>query len=64
MIELNVEKYCDECPYFEPDVINPEIMCCHGKPYGLLGNTNVYCKHKDKCARVYDYAIRKHSNSV
>lgn len=64
MIELNVKKYCDECPYFEPYVINPEIMYCNGEPYGLLGDTHVYCTHKDKCARVYDYAIRKHRNNV
>lgn len=57
MIDLNVEKYCDECPYFEPDVINPETLYCDGKPNVSLGDTHIYCTHKNKCARVYDYAV-------
>lgn len=55
MIELTIEKYCQDCLYFEPSSTGPTI--CEdmaGRDY-IFGNTKVYCVHRNKCEKIYDY---------
>lgn len=55
MIELNVEGYCQSCPYFEPDVSNPDIAYGGDGSMVCMGNTHIFCTHRNICGRLYDY---------
>ena len=60
MIHLNIERYCDNCPYFEADVNNPERYYMGSELVTVSGNTNIFCAYRHICGRIYDYAIENH----
>lgn len=59
MIKLDVDKFCENCDEFEPNVsidrrtlhndfsFNPEILA--------FVNTTVTCKHRTRCRSIKDY---------
>ena len=52
MINLYVEKYCHECPDFEPK-IEKEYLCA---PDGFCYNmTNITCTYADRCKSIARY---------
>lgn len=55
MIKLNVEGYCQTCPYFESDSHNPTIAYGGDGSIVLIGDTNVFCIYRHICGRLYDY---------
>ena len=50
MIQLQYEKYCEICPYFDPEAYRNEIYCDH-KLAGCF--TTIFCKDRDRCAAIY-----------
>lgn len=60
MIKLNIEGYCDSCPYFEPDVSCPDILYRGSEIVTVRGNTNIFCEHRHICGRIYNYVIENH----
>ena len=56
MIKLVISSYCNECPNFEPEVLNKDVKYNeHGEYCGLLGTMFVVCKHKSSCHRFMTY---------
>ena len=56
MITTEFEPYCQECPYFDANVIKIEIE----SSYMRVGcNTRITCKEKDKCDLMYEYLKKK-----
>lgn len=55
MIQLEVEKYCHECPAFTP-VLGDDILMTWGMK---VVNTPVVCKHKEACDVISDYWKKK-----
>ena len=65
MIKLNVRKYCDRCPHFEPEVIErPKVSILTSYSFCEMeerrrtitnGDTIVSCCNRDRCAAIYAY---------
>lgn len=62
MIKLEIEKYCERCSEFEPDVekTNYKDMqfmdyANNERRYITVCDTVVSCKHKDRCREIADY---------
>lgn len=65
MIKLDVCKYCDRCPHFEPeDVERPRVdmltsysVCDMAERRMAItrGDTVVKCCNRDRCASIYEY---------
>ena len=53
MNALNIEPYCNDCPYFEPQV--PEIVHSPKHFFVLHG---IACAHREKC----NYAVTTNEN--
>lgn len=49
-IKLNVESYCHECAEFEPEV----SKAAYEFPFGMVYDTSISCKHKDRCKAMYE----------
>lgn len=50
MIKLNVEAYCQECPWFEPETIKAiDLRPSPGRKLGTA-QTEVVCKGRERCA--------------
>lgn len=50
MIKLNVEDYCQECPWFEPETIKAiDMRPTKGRMLGT-SQTEVVCKIRERCA--------------
>lgn len=61
MIELKVEKYCENCPEFEPDISRFSfINGCGDDFYG----TTVSCKHKARCAEIAEYMRERYEDKT
>lgn len=56
MIRLIVEEYCQECADFEPET---EKTNYYAGEFKIKCNTDVYCKHKDRCATVAKWMKEK-----
>lgn len=52
MIQLVIEKYCENCPDFDPYCEKDTIYAGMRDAYH---NTNVYCKHKERCEVIADF---------
>ena len=50
-INLSVEEYCSECPYFEAEVTKFEYTGCRYQ-------TLVTCKYAIRCANIFNH-LRK-----
>lgn len=48
MIRLLINKYCDDCPYFDAET--NLLYADEG-----VATTHVECSNKDKCERIYQY---------
>lgn len=65
MIKLDVCKYCDRCPHFEPEVVErPRVdmltsysVCDMAERRMAItcGDTVVKCCNRDRCASIYEY---------
>ena len=62
MIKLLVEKYCERCSEFEPDVEKTNYKDMQfmdytngERRYITVCDTVVSCKHKDRCREIADY---------
>lgn len=51
MIKLEVDEYCDSCLEFDAHVEKEILFDGYSKKYS---NTNITCKHKDKCKYLKD----------
>lgn len=49
MIRLEVESYCHECPYFEAEVKNSQVLYANFEIYEIAGDTIVTCRYKYRC---------------
>ena len=62
MIELDVEKYCENCPGFEADVERDHIEDGIGdEGYHI---TTITCKSKRRCAAMMRYLRKEHNKEV
>lgn len=62
MIKLEIEKYCERCSEFEPDVekTNYKDMqlvdyTMNERRYITVCDTTIRCKHRDRCRGISDY---------
>lgn len=55
MISLEVEKYCDNCREFKPDII---VTGERGLGHTPVFNTVVVCNHADRCHAMMEYLKR------
>lgn len=57
MIKLAAEPYCSKCPDFEPktDKVGAEM---YGNSFLTDTDTVVYCKDRERCARIAEW-LRK-----
>lgn len=51
MIKVSVEKYCENCPEFEPDVYKSTIANLACRP--MHTETIIRCEHRERCHRMY-----------
>ncbi len=53
-ISLDIEKYCEDCADFEPNVDIFKV-----EDYGGSFNyiTTIECKNKDRCKSIYHYLL-------
>lgn len=49
MIRLEVESYCHECPYFEAEAKNSQVLYANFEIYEIVGDTIVTCRYKYRC---------------
>lgn len=54
MNELDIEPYCNDCPYFEPQV--PEIV--YSPKHFFVRRHGIACEHREKC----NYAVAANEN--
>ena len=47
MIQLCVEKYCQNCTGFEAEVEKHQSLYADGRP--IMTNTYIYCERKEEC---------------
>lgn len=65
MISLHIKDYCHNCPEFDPDVEKDTI---YSENY-LMGKrtthtqTDIYCKHRDRCASMVEFLEEKRGKS-
>lgn len=58
MIEVIVDRYCQDCEEFEP-------LCYTGVSYRYnkaddmekIVRTSIYCRHRDKCRAIHESAV-------
>ena len=64
MIKLDVRKYCNRCPHFEPEVVarpRTQILTAFDpidfekEIVTTTGDTIVICSNRDRCAAIYEY---------
>lgn len=55
MIELKVEKYCENCPHFEADVDRIDI-CEPGE--WVKHDTLVRCASREKCEEIHKAVMK------
>lgn len=55
MIELKVNKYCQDCPRFFPEV-DKSVTDTFAGP---VHHTIIYCENRERCQALYDH-IWKH----
>lgn len=55
MINLEIEKYCNNCSEFEPAVIKEKERDFYGN---CICDTVVKCKHSDRCIALMEYLKR------
>lgn len=58
MIKVIFEPYCEECRYFDPET---EVMIADSFSNDEIGcvNTEIKCKSRNKCARMYENLKRR-----
>lgn len=64
MIKVVVEKYCHNCPYFEPEIQKCEDIMKIKDPMTLINHfdimerdrrtcdTTIYCQHRARCETI------------
>lgn len=56
MICVEVEKYCQQCLDFTPDVTKPERLYTLDHPDGLvMSDTIIRCEYRKRCAGIKRY---------
>lgn len=62
MIKLQIEKYCERCSEFEPDVEKTNYKDMQFTDYTMserryftVCDTTIRCKHRDRCREIADY---------
>ena len=53
MIRLEVEKYCQNCPEFEPDVVKFQLGFDNDPT--TTNDTRIMCEHREHCERIFSY---------
>ena len=63
MIRLDVEKYCEQCLDFNPDITYPSRS---GKDYGdlVLSDTIVRCENRKRCANIKRYLEQQYKRET
>lgn len=59
MIKLYTDEYCDDCPDFEPEVYKDTDCAWHYDGSGPMVATEIYCKHRARCACVSKHLEQK-----
>lgn len=58
MIRLNVEKYCNNCPDFDPEkTVTAYFAGCHSKV-----DTEITCSRATKCKCIMEYLKSEKEN--
>lgn len=59
MIKLDVQPYCQACPYFSAEVVEYETydfeMSERHVRHKVVGDTSIRCKNEEKCERLVNY---------
>lgn len=57
MIRLEIEKYCEDCPEFEPtvDKENIELYDSSLRQHIMKCDTRIFCEHKKRCEKMVDF---------
>ena len=69
MIELRVEKYCENCTEFEPEMqVDVKRVYSDGIVYGreeiVSVNTSVTCKHAERCENIRKFIEKETEEEV
>lgn len=58
MIEIKVDEYCQDCPYFEAESQTNDYI---DKVIGLrpMITTTIQCEHRFKCRAIKNYLERR-----
>ena len=64
MIILDIDKWCNNCNEFEPEVTknNEEVNCDYTRFNPIISyrfNTIIECKHKHRCKCMIEYLENK-----
>lgn len=66
MIRFEKEKWCENCPEFEPNVEKQNLYsddyCINGNFRKKIVDTVITCKHRDRCQDMINYLIRAFRN--
>ena len=59
MIKLDVQEYCQECPFFEVKVKSNKCDCVTTEGEHILfpGDTTITCKSAERCCWLVENAI-------
>lgn len=60
MIKLDVQDYCQECPFFEAEVKGgaTELVSTTGEHILFPGDTTITCKNAERCCWLAENAIK------
>ena len=59
MIRVDVQKYCDCCYDFEPDVTRPTRIFKSDGDEVAIGDTIIRCTYARRCEAIKRYLIRQ-----
>jgi len=64
MIKLDIQEYCQNCPYFEPEVISrPTTFYVDNEEHTVyIGDTIVKCESRTKCREIRKFLEKETNN--
>lgn len=61
MIRLDIAEYCHDCDKFDPEIAEQDKL--YNNQQCVLNNTNVVCKNKYLCQKLYSYLYNHYQKS-
>lgn len=59
MIQLDIEPYCENCPFFEADTENTIPIESDGDLTHYIGHTIIRCANRALCSRLVEFLKEK-----